>query len=55
MTMSRDDACARHTTETGHAQFCETLYGVICAAYHNYILIDHTICPPSCREHETCR
>lgn len=39
----------------GHDQFSETIYGVICAACHNYILIDHTNDPPSCREHETCR
>jgi hypothetical protein len=53
--MSREQASAEHTTKTGHDQFSETIYGLICAACHNYILIDRTNCPPSCREHETCR
>ena len=55
MAISRDEARSRHTAETGHEQFSETIYGAICAACHNYILIDHTNCPPACRDHETCR
>lgn len=39
----------------GHEQFSETVYGVICAACHNYIWIGHTNCPATCREHEACR
>lgn len=55
MPMSRTEARTKHTAETGHAQFSETVYGVICADCRNYILIDNTNCPPSCREHEPCR
>jgi hypothetical protein len=55
MAMSREQARAKHASEAGHDQFSETIYGVVCAACHNYILIDHTNCPPSCRQHETCR
>jgi hypothetical protein len=55
MAMSREQARSEHTTKTGHDQFSETSYGLVCAACHNYILIDRTNCPPSCREHEPCR
>jgi len=55
MAISRTQARAEHTEKTGHNQFSETIYGVVCAACHNYILIDHTNCPVSCRDHETCR
>lgn len=56
MAMSRPLARSEHTTNNpGHDQFTETVYGVICAACHNYILIDHTNCPSTCRDHETCR
>ena len=55
MAMSREDARKQHTEKTGHDQFSETIYGAICSACHNYILIDHTNCPPTCREHVTCR
>jgi hypothetical protein len=55
MGISRDEARAQHTAQSGHDQFTDTVYGVICAACRNYILIDHTNCPPTCREHETCR
>ncbi len=55
MLLSREEARRRHISEAGHDQFTETIYGVLCAACHNYILIDHTNCPPTCREHETCR
>ena len=55
MAISRDEARAQHTAQSGHDQFTDTVYGVICAACRNYILIDHTNCPPTCREHETCR
>ncbi len=55
MAISREDARTRHTAETAHEQFSETICGVICAACHNYILIDHTNCPPTCREHDPCR
>jgi cytochrome c5 len=55
MAISREQARKEHTASTGHEQFSETIYGVVCAACHNYILIDHTNDPPSCREHETCR
>jgi hypothetical protein len=55
MAISRDEARAQHTAQCGHEQFTDTVYGVICAACRNYILIDHTNCPPTCREHETCR
>jgi cytochrome c5 len=55
MAISRAQARTEHTASTGHNQFSETIYGVVCAACHNYILIDHTNCPPACHEHETCR
>ncbi len=55
MAISREEARTRHTAEAAHEQFSETIYGVICAACHNYILIDHTNCPPTCREHDPCR
>jgi hypothetical protein len=55
MPVRREEARRKHTEETGHAGFSETIYGVICDFCHNYILIDHTNCPPACREHETCR
>jgi len=56
MAMSRSLARNEHTTKhPGHDQFSETIYGVICAACHNYVLIDHTNCAESCREHESCR
>jgi hypothetical protein len=55
MPLTREQARRQHTAETGHETFSETLYGVLCDRCHNYILIDHTNCPPSCREHEACR
>jgi hypothetical protein len=57
MGMSREQARMEHAAKmgSGHEQFSETVYGVVCAGCHNYILIDHTNCPPACREHETCR
>jgi hypothetical protein len=56
MALSREQGRAEHTaTNPGHDQFSETIYGVVCASCHNYILIDKTNCPRSCREHETCR
>jgi len=56
MAMSRALARREHTTNNhGHEQFGETAYGVICSCCHNYILIDHTNCPPTCRDHEPCR
>jgi len=55
MAMNRNEARADHTLSSGHEQFTETVYGVICSTCHNYILIDHTNCPTTCREHETCR
>ena len=55
MPVSRAEARARHTAETGHEQFSETVYGIVCATCQNYILIDNTNCPSSCREHATCR
>ncbi|HVB56701.1 MAG TPA: hypothetical protein VNE63_09770 [Candidatus Acidoferrales bacterium] len=55
MALSRPQARSEHTTNTGHEQFSETVYGIVCAACRNYILIDHTNCPSSCREHESCR
>lgn len=42
MAMSREQGRREHTASTGHEQFSETIYGVVCAACHNYILIDHT-------------
>jgi hypothetical protein len=55
MAMSRPQARTEHTSQTGHDQFSETIYGVICAGCRNYILIDKTNCPPTCRDHEACR
>ena len=55
MAISREEIRKRHTAESGHDQFSETIYGVICATCHNYVLIDRTNCPSTCREHETCR
>lgn len=55
MAISREQARTAHTASTTHDQFSETIYGVVCSTCHNYILIDKTNCPPSCREHETCR
>jgi hypothetical protein len=55
MAISREQGRAEHTAKTGHSQFSETIYGLVCAACHTYILIDKTNCPPTCREHETCR
>lgn len=55
MAISREQGRAEHTASTGHEQFNETIYGVICASCHNYILVDKTNCPRSCREHEPCR
>jgi hypothetical protein len=56
MAISREQARKDHTASNeGHDQFNETIYGVICATCHNYILIDHTNDPRTCREHETCR
>lgn len=52
---SREDARRDHTAQTGHEQFSESVYGLMCADCRNYILIDHTNCPESCREHESCR
>jgi cytochrome c5 len=55
MAISREQARTEHTASTSHDQFSETIYGVVCSTCHNYILIDKTNCPSSCREHETCR
>lgn len=55
MAMNRQQARTEHTSQTGHDQFSETIYGVVCAGCRNYILIDKTNCPPSCRDHEACR
>jgi hypothetical protein len=55
MAISREQGRAEHAASTGHDQFNETIYGVICASCHNYILIDKTNCARTCREHETCR
>ena len=53
--MSREQARGEHTTKTGHDQFTETIYGLVCSGCHNYILIDKTNCPKTCRDHEACR
>ncbi len=45
MAISREEIRQRHTAEMGHDQFSETIYGVICATCHNYVLIDRTNCP----------
>jgi hypothetical protein len=56
MAMSREQARSEHTAKMpGHDQFSETIYGVVCAACHNYVHVDKTNCPSTCREHETCR
>jgi hypothetical protein len=55
MAMGREQARKDHTEKTSHEQFTETIYGVVCSACHDYILIDKTNCPATCREHETCR
>lgn len=55
MPVGREQTRKDHTAKTGHEQFSETIYGVICAACRNYILIDKTNDPSTCREHETCR
>jgi hypothetical protein len=55
MAMTREQARSGHTAANGHDQFSETIYGVICSNCHNYILIDKTNCPRTCREHEACR
>ena len=55
MALSREQGRTEHTARTGHEQFDETIYGVICTACHNYILIDKTNCSRNCREHESCR
>ncbi len=55
MHVSREEARRKHTEETGHADFIETMYGIVCSACHNYVDIDYTNCQPSCREHEACR
>lgn len=57
MAISRQQARSEHSRQfgAGHEQFTETIYGVVCAACHNYILIDKTNCPSTCGEHETCR
>jgi len=55
MAMNRQQARGEHTAATSHEQFSETIYGVVCAACRSYILIDKTNCPPTCREHESCR
>lgn len=55
MAISRELARQHHTEQTGHDSFFETVYGVICTSCRNYILIDHTNCPPSCRDHDVCR
>ena len=56
MAMSRSLARSEHTTTNPqHEQFTETIYGVICSTCRNYVLIDKTNCPSTCREHESCR
>ena len=56
MAMSRSLASSEHTTNNPqHEQFTETIYGVICSTCRNYVLIDKTNCPSTCREHESCR
>ncbi len=56
MAMPREQARAEHSAQkAGHEQFSETIYGVVCDACRNYILIDKTNCPRTCREHESCR
>ena len=55
MVISREEARRKHAGEAGHTDYVETMYGVICAACHNYIVTDYTNCPSTCREHESCR
>lgn len=55
MALSREQARTEHTSKMGHDQFSETIYGLVCASCHNYVLVDRTNCKPSCREHDTCR
>jgi hypothetical protein len=55
MAMNREQGRAEHTSQMGHDQFSETIYGVVCAECRNYILVDKTNCPPTCRDHEACR
>jgi hypothetical protein len=55
MPIPRESARADHSAAAGHNQFSETIYGVVCAGCRNYIQIDKTNCPRTCREHETCR
>ncbi|MGA8556645.1 MAG: hypothetical protein WB630_19690 [Candidatus Acidiferrales bacterium] len=55
MAISREQARTEHAAQTTHGQFSETIYGVICSMCHNYVLIDKTNCPPTCRDHESCR
>ena len=52
---SREESRRKHAEETGHADYVETMYGVICSTCHDYIVIDYTNCAPACREHESCR
>lgn len=54
MAISREEVRSKHTSETGHEQFSD-IYGLICAASHGYILIDHTNCPFAGRAHEMWR
>ena len=55
MHISREEARRKHSEETGHGDYVETMYGIVCSACHNYIVIDFTNCAPTCREHEPCR
>ncbi len=53
MAISREEVHSKHTAETGHQQLSD-IYGLICTASHDYILIDHTNCPLAARMHEMC-
>ena len=55
MHISREEARRKHSEETGHGDYVETMYGVVCSACHNYIEIDYTNCSSTCREHDACR
>jgi hypothetical protein len=55
MPVNRSEVKSQHTAQTGHTQFSDTVYGVICADCKDYILFDNTNCPPTCRDHEPCR
>lgn len=55
MAISREEARKQHAEAKSHEQFNETIYGVICATCHDYILIDKTNCARSCREHGSCK